>query len=145
MALSSDNQINIKRYRLGKMASYEVLVGDFNRIDHEAQTIGTHLHFFLACVPLAITLHIALRTIPIPDWNIKAPFMLFMYACYILGAFFGVSAFRQRGRLRKFMQDIRDSQVPPLGEKGNEIGPSEAESLPSEESPKSGSDKESAQ
>jgi hypothetical protein len=31
------------------------------------------------------------------------------------------------------MQTIRDAQVPPLGEKGGEIGPSELESLPSGE------------
>ena len=141
MALHSDDQISIKRYRLGKMQSYEVLVSDFNRIENEAQSVGTHFSFFLACIPVGITILITLVTVPISNWNIKGPFMLLMYACFILGAFFGVSAFRQRRKLGKFMQDIRDSQVPPLGEKGSEIGPSEAENLPSGEGSNPDSDK----
>jgi len=131
MALPPDDQISIKRFRLGKMQSYEVLVGDFNRIEDEASSIGTHFAFALACLPVAITIHITLSRVRISDQSVREPFMLLMFACYILGAFFAISAFRQRGRLRKFMQVIRDSQVPPLGEKGSEIGPSEADQLPS--------------
>ncbi|HEX4003648.1 MAG TPA: hypothetical protein VHX36_13445 [Candidatus Acidoferrales bacterium] len=147
MAPRTDDQITIKRYRLGNMQSFEVLVGDFNRIEDEAQSIGTHLGFALACIPVAITINITLATVAIPNQNVKAPFMLLMFACYILGAFFSVSAFRQRGRLRKFMQTIRDNQEPPLGEKGNEMSPSDVESLtPDEEEPELGSDHpESAQ
>jgi hypothetical protein len=132
MALRPDDQLPIKRYRLGKMETYEVLVSSFNRIESEAMSIGTDFAFATACLPVAVTLNITLKTIPIADPLIKDPFLFLMYACYILGAYFGVRAFRQRGRLKGFMQEIRDAQVAPLGEKDNELGPSELEALPSE-------------
>ena len=127
------DQIPIRRFRLGLMQSYEVLVSDFERIGSEAMSIGTHLAFATACIPVAITLHITLRSATIADAVVRDSFTLLMYTCYILGAFFGVQAFRQRGRLQKFMQIIRDNQVPPLGEKGSEIGPADAGALPSGE------------
>jgi hypothetical protein len=119
------DQIPIKRFRLGQMQSYEVLVSDFERIASEATSIGTDLAFTFACVPVAITIHITLKFVTVPDQSVKDPFILLMYACYILGAYFGVRAFRQRGNLKKFMGMIKNAQVPPLGEKGSELGPEE--------------------
>jgi hypothetical protein len=132
MVLGPNDQIPIERYRLGKMRSYEVLVSDFERIESEAMSIGTDLAFAFLCIPVGITLSVTLLTVTITDRLVKDPFLLFMFACYILGGYFGVRAFRQRGRLKTFMQAIRDSQVAPLGEKGSEIGLSELEALPSE-------------
>lgn len=132
MPFNPDDRIPIERFRLGKMQSYEVLVSDFNRIESEAKSIGTDIAFATACIPVAITLHITLKMVAIPDPSVKYPFLLLMYACYILGAYFGVRAYRQRGRLKAFMQTIRDAQVAPLGEKGSEIGPDELEALPAE-------------
>jgi hypothetical protein len=114
------------------MQSYEVLVSDFNRIESEAKSIGTDIAFATACIPVAITLHVTLKMVAIPDPTVKYPFLLLMYACYILGAYFGIRAYRQRGRLKEFMQTIRDAQVAPLGEKGSEMGPAELAALPAE-------------
>jgi hypothetical protein len=131
MALGPPDHIPIKRFRLGEMQSYEVLVNDFNRIEDEAMTIGSYFAFAVACIPTAITLNVTLATVKIDDLNVKAPIMCLMFVCYILGAFFARGAYQQRGRLKKFMQTIRDAQTPPLGEKGSELGPSEVNLLPS--------------
>jgi hypothetical protein len=133
MALRDDDQIPIERYRLGKLRSYEVLINDFTRIQDVATTIGTDLAFAFAFIPLAIALTITLKTVSIPDSNVKTPFLCLMFISYIAGAYFAVRAYRQRGHLKKFMQAIRDTQVAPLGEKGSELGPSELQTLPSEE------------
>ncbi len=138
MALRNDDQIPIERFRLGKLRSYEVLINDFDRIESVAMTIGTDFAFATACLPVALMLTVTLVTVPIQAWNVKGPFFLLMYTCYILGLFFSVRAYRQRGSLKKFMQDIRDNQVAPLGEKGNELGPDELLDLPSEEESRSG-------
>jgi hypothetical protein len=127
------DQIPIKRFRLGEMQSYEVLVSDFNRIQSEAMSIGTDFAFAVALIPVAVTFTTTLAVATISLAWVRESFTLLMYVCYILGLYFAVRAFRQRGRLKTFMQTIRDAQVPPLGEKGGEIGPSELESLPSGE------------
>lgn len=119
------DQIPIKRFRLGEMQSYEVLVSDFDRIESEAKSIGTDLAFFTACLPVAITLHITLRTVTPADQYVRESFTILMWVCYLASIYFGVKAFRQRGRLKVFMQNIRNAQVPPLGEKGSELGPGE--------------------
>jgi len=137
MALRDDDQIPIERYRLGKLRSYEVLINDFDRIENVATTIGTDLAFATAFLPVAIALSITLITVTIADWNIKGPFYFFMWSSYILGAYFAVRAFRQRGQLKNFMHNIRDAQIPPLGEKGSELGPAELQGLPSEEQSRS--------
>jgi hypothetical protein len=133
MVLEPIELIPIKRYRLGKMQSYEILVGDFDRIENEALGIGTDLAFATACIPVGVTLSVTLFTVTIANPLVKDPFLVLMFTCYILGAYFGLRAYRQRGRLRSFMQAIRDGQVAPLGEKGSEISRSELETLPSEE------------
>lgn len=46
---------------------------------------------------------------------------------------FGVKWFKSRGSFANLLQRIRERQVGPVGEKGNEIRPSEAGQLPSEE------------
>ncbi len=127
------DQIPIKRFRLGQMQSYEILVSDFQRIETEATSIGTDLAFAFACLPVAITIQVTLRFVTVTDQSVKDPFILLMYACYILGAYFSVRAFRQRGKLKQFMATIKDAQIPPLGEKGSEIGPAEVEAMSSVE------------
>jgi hypothetical protein len=127
------DQIPIKRFRLGPMESYEVLVNDFDRIETEAMGIGTDIAFFTACLPVAITLHITLRTVTPVDLYVRESFTLLMWVCYLGAIYFGVRAYRQRGRLKMFMQRIRNTQVPPLGEKGSEISPSEMEQMASGE------------
>jgi hypothetical protein len=95
-------------------------------------SIGTDFAFSVALLPLAIsfTLTLAVSTISI-NW-IRDSFLFFMFVCYILGLYFATRAYRQRGKLKKFMQAVRDAQVAPLGEKGSEIRPSELEALPAE-------------
>jgi hypothetical protein len=132
MPQGGDDFLPFKRYRLGQLPTYEILAKDFDRIGDEAQSIGTAFAFATACIPVALTLTVALTTVIIDSWKVKAPFMVLMFVCYILGLYFSVLAFRQRGRLTKFMQAIRDSQVAPLGEKGDEIGPAESQQLQSE-------------
>ena len=77
------DQISIKRFRLGEMQSYEVLVSDFNRIESEAKSIGTDLAFFTACLPVAITLHITLRTVTPADQYVRESFTILMWVCYL--------------------------------------------------------------
>lgn len=141
MSLSQDDYPRLKRFRLGEIPSYEVLVDDFDRIEDEAQDVGLAFHFAIFCLSGAFTLSVTLATVPIANWHVKATFLLAMCGGYIMGSFFLVLALRQRDRLKKMMQKIRDRQIAPLGEKDGELGPSEAENLPSGEGSKPESDK----
>lgn len=136
MALENEDHIPIERYRLGKLRSYEVLVEKFESIETEAMNIGTDLTFSVACISIAVTLT---ATLPQGSITNKPLYDVFLFAaiiCWIEGARFGLKAYRQRGRLKILMQGIRDSQIPPLGEKGSELAPAEEQALKSE--PESG-------
>jgi hypothetical protein len=133
MTSDPNAQIPIKRYRIGQMASYEILVSDFDRIEAEAMTIGTDFAFAIALLPVAVTLMLALVVSKIDIAWVRDTFLTLMLVCYILGLYFSVRAYRQRGHLKRVMQAVRDAQVAPLGEKGSEIGPSELEALPAEQ------------
>jgi hypothetical protein len=132
MTLNQDDYPRVKRFRLGEIPSYEVLVDDFDRIEDEAQDVGLAFHFAVFCLSGAFTLSITLATVPIASWHVKATFLLAMCGGYVVGSFFLVLALRQRDRLKKMMQKIRDRQIAPLGEKDSELGPSELQQLPSE-------------
>jgi fructose-specific phosphotransferase system IIC component len=132
MTLNQDDYLRVKRFRLGEIPSYEVLVDDFDRIEDEAQDVGLAFHFAVFCLSGAFTLSITLATVPIASWHVKATFLLAMCGGYVVGSFFLVLALRQRDRLKKMMQKIRDRQIAPLGEKDSELGPSELQQLPSE-------------
>lgn len=45
----------------------------------------------------------------------------FTWACYILGCFFAIVAWRQRGHLKAFMQQIREVQVAPVAAKIQQV------------------------
>jgi hypothetical protein len=128
-----DAHIPAKRFRLRAVHTYEVVRDDFDQIETEAMSVGTDFAFAMACIPVAITLTVTLLTVSVANSTVKLAFFCLMFSCYILGAYFGVAAWRDRAHLNRFMQRIRDNQEAPLGEKDEELRPSELEQLPSEE------------
>jgi len=119
----------LKRFSLGEIPSYEVLADDFDRIEDEAQDVGLAFHFAIFCLSVAITLCITLATVPVENWIVKSIFICVILGGFVLGLFFLILALRQRDRLKKMMQKIRDRQIPPeLGQKGD----AESQELPSE-------------
>lgn len=125
-------QLPAKRYSLGPVETYEVPRTDFDRIETEASSIGTGMAFACACLPVALALTVTLATVDIPAWSEKGTFILLTFGFYIAGLYFSVVAYRQRGHLRNLMNALRDRQVAPLGEKGDELGASQLDTLPSE-------------
>jgi len=129
----NDPYIRAKRYSVREVQTYEVLVTDFDNIESEATNVGTDLTFAVACISVAITIALTLLSVPIPSGTVFTIFSAFLAVCAILGLNFAVKAYRQRGRLKKLMQKIREYQTLPLGEKGGELGAAELGNLPSEE------------
>jgi hypothetical protein len=109
-----DAHIPAKRFRLREVQTYEVVRDDFDSIETEAMNIGTDFAFATACIPVAITLSITLLTVQVTNQGAKVTFLCLMFSCYIVGGRFAVNAWRHRGRLKKFMQRIRDNQEAPL-------------------------------
>ena len=122
MTFRADDQLPAKRHSLRQVETYEVERSHFDAIEKEATGIGTAFAFAAACLPVAVTLNVTLKTVPITDRSVADPFWFLMWACYILGLFFAVSAWRQRGSLKRFMDEIRESQVAPIAAK---VSPSE--------------------
>ncbi|MGB9236510.1 MAG: hypothetical protein WCC04_19045 [Terriglobales bacterium] len=139
--MTSDDYISAKRYRLKDVKTYEVFVSDFNRIETEASATGTHLQF--ATFWLAIGIGSALTVIALPAIGLKAylTYLVFAAVGLSLGIFHCLRWQKQGDSLKKLMDGIRESQGMSLGEKGDELKPSELENLPSEEAKESGTEK----
>ena len=120
--LRADDQLPAKRHSLRQVETYEVECRDFNSIGREASGIGTSFAFAMACLPLAIALNVTLLTVQI-SLNTAFPIWTLMWACYIGGAFFSISAWRKRGELKRFMQEIRDNQVAAVAAKVLPLAP----------------------
>jgi hypothetical protein len=136
-----ENFISATRYRLKGVKTYEVFVADFNRIEQEARATGSHLQF--ATFWLAIGIGAALTVVGLPALSLKAylTYLVFAITGLSLGVFHCIRWNKQGDALKRLMNSIRESQSMSLGEKGDELRPSELEQLPSEEAQDSGTKK----
>jgi hypothetical protein len=98
---------------------------EFDNIENEAANLGTDVQAATFCLPIAVTITVTLLTVPIANRFTKDAFFLVMTCAYGFGLLSAYRARQQRGRFRKFMENIRASQVESLGEKGQEVGPAE--------------------
>jgi hypothetical protein len=112
-----DDQLPAKRNSLRQVETYEVERHKFDRIEREATGIGIGFTVAAACLPTAITLNVTLKTVAIKDANTAVPIWSLMWACYIVGIAVLIWAWIKRGDLKRDMQDIRDTQVPPVSAK----------------------------
>jgi len=124
-----DAHIETRRHRHAPVETYEVFVEDFNRIETEAETIGTDLTFGSIWISVAITSTAALPTIP-NDWNrIFGSFLVATLVGYSLGTYFLLRWHRQKDSLGKLMDRIRSSQIPQWGDERKELRGSELDKL----------------
>ena len=133
-----DPHIPAKRYFIREVQTYEVLVTDFNNLESEATNVGTDFSVAAACIPVAVALTVTLLTVSIQNIKLFESFFCVTFLCWAMGIIYGFKAWRGRGHFTKAMQRIRDYQMPPLGEKDEELAPSELQNLPSEEEGREG-------
>lgn len=133
MVPDSNDHIPAKRHRHRAVDTYEVFSDDFERIEEEGSRVGTDLQFATAWLPVAITLTVTLCTATIQNKHIFTAFYVLMWVSYGFGIFHGFNAWKQRGRFKRLLETIKKNQIAPLGEKGNELRPSQLEDLPSQE------------
>ena len=125
-----DRHIETRPHRHGPVATYQVFVDDFDRIEEEAESIGNDLTFATFWLSEAITSTCALPTIP-ADWiHVFSSFEMAMIAGYGFGLYFLWRWWRQKNSLKKFMARIRSSQIPEFGEAGKELQLGELAGLP---------------
>jgi hypothetical protein len=129
----SEEHIPVKRHRVEHAEIYELFGEDLRRIEDEGSRVGTHLQFATAWFPVAIALTVTLSTIPIPKDRVFEAILIFTIVSYGFALFHGVCAWQQRGRFKSIIAEIRQRKAGPLGEKGEELKPSELEGLPSQE------------
>ena len=129
--------IPAKRHRLAHVDIFEVTGDELDNIEREAANIGTDLQFSLVLLPIAVsfTLTLVLTTIASP--RVYSSFFIITLLTYVLGIYFGIRWFRQRGSFKKLLQKIRDRSVGPIGQEGKELNAAELAELPSTEPPPS--------
>lgn len=123
LSLRADDQLPARRNTLRQVETYEVERQQFDSIEGEATVIGTAFSLACACLPVAVTLNVTLVTVPIKGEYTAVGIWGLAWACYILGACFAIVAFRQRGKLKGFMQQIREAQVAPVAAKTQQVEP----------------------
>lgn len=116
--MRGDDQIPAKRNSLAPFETYEVEKGQFKHIESSATSIAVPLSAMWALLPVAITLHVTLDLATISDVRTEARLWAVTTAFYLVGILCGIFAFIQRGQLKRYMQEIRDNQVPPVAAKG---------------------------
>jgi hypothetical protein len=119
VSLRGDDQIPARRHSLAPVETYEIERQQFEHIESAATSISVPLSAAFALLPLAVSLTVTLATVPIKD----APYIVsalwgVMTGCYICGVVCGILAFIQRGQLKRYMENIRTSQVAPVAAKG---------------------------
>jgi len=125
-----DKHIETKPHRHGPVATYQVFVDDFDRIEEEAESIGSDLTFATFWLSEAITSSLALPTVP-KDWiHIFSAFEVATFIGYALGFYFLWRWSRQKNSLKRFMDRIRANQIPEFGQAGKELGLADLASLP---------------
>ena len=125
-----EEYIPAKRHRHGPVATYEVFVEDFDRVEEEATNVGTDLQFGIFWLSVAITSTFAFIT-AISEWRVY--FFIAMLVGYGFGAYFYIKWRNQGNALCRLMNRIRASQVGPMGQEGKELGPGEVSNLPATE------------
>lgn len=130
-----DTYIQTRRHRHSPVSTYEVFVDEFDRIEIEAENIGSDLTFATFWISEAITSTLALPAIP-PSWiHIFSAFLMAMLAGYGFGAYFLWRWSKQKNALKRLMKKIRDSQIPEWGEEGKELRYADIESMKPVEPP----------
>lgn len=127
-----EEHIPATRHRLKSVDTYEITVSDFNRIKLEAGSVGTHLQFATALVPLSVSLWITLFTVSLET---VARYTILVFAVISLceGVFHSALAYRERGRFSQMMEDLKSLQAVPFGSEGNELKPTDLASLPAQQ------------
>jgi hypothetical protein len=117
-----DGHIETKPHRHAPVATYQVFVSDFDRIEEEANSIGTDLNFATFWLSEAITSFLAIPTVP-PAWiHIFSSFEMAAIAGYGFGVFFLWRWFRCKNALKRLMDRIRSDQIPEFGKKAESWG-----------------------
>jgi hypothetical protein len=129
----NEEHILVKRHRIEHAEIYELTSDDLRRIEDEGSRVGTHFQFATAWLPVAIALTVTLSTVSIPQDRTYYSLLMFTVISYGFGLFHGICAWQQRGRFKTVLNEIRERQVGPVGEKGQELRPSELQELPSSE------------
>jgi hypothetical protein len=125
-----DKYIEARPHRHGPVATYQVFVDDFDRIEREAQSVGSDLTFAVFWLSEAVTSTFALPAVPSTWLHIFSAFEMAMLAGYGLGLYFLWRWSRQKNSLKQFMDRIRANQIPEFGEAGKELRLSDLANLP---------------
>ena len=111
-----DKHIETKPHRHGPVSTYQVFVDDFDRIQEEAESIGSDLTFATFWLSEAITSSFALPTVPPERIHVFSTFEMAMLAGYGFGAYFLWRWWKQKRSLKRFMDRIRANQIPEFGD-----------------------------
>jgi hypothetical protein len=135
-AFRMNDRILLKRHGIAHVETYDVTADELDRLESEGGDVGFDFHICSFCLTLATSFLLGLILSPPPDNRPKLFVVLVVIVVvgFLMGAIFAVKWFRSRGAFSKTIRRIRDRQIGPVGEKGNELAPSELGALPSEES-----------
>lgn len=130
-SMNSD-RIPIRRHGIGHVEAYEVTADELERLEKEGADVGFDFHTSLFCITMATSFLITLILSP-PSGKTFDVFVLLVIVGFLVGLIFGIRWFRGRGARSGTIKKIKERQIIPFGEKGEELKPSQLEDLPSEE------------
>jgi hypothetical protein len=134
LRLMNPGHIPVRRHGLSHVETYEVTADELDRIESEGADVGFNFHIGLACLTTATSFLVVLFTSPPPDNQPKTfiVFVVIIVVGFLAGIIFAIKWFLARGAFAAVIRRIRERQVGPLGEKGQELKLEQLEDLPSE-------------
>lgn len=122
--------ITVRRHSIMSVDTVEIFHHELDSIEKESLDVGQDLQFGSIALSAFITLVITLSLADIPSPRRFAAFWASAVAAGVFAAYFFIGHFRKRRAFKSTIQIIRERQVGPMGQEGNEMRPAEVAHLP---------------
>lgn len=134
--------IEVRRHRLPGLDICDVTMDELDAIERVGSDVGLDFNVALFSFGVALSFLVALLSCTkIESRRVFDIFVVCTVVGFALAIIFFIKWFQRRDAFSQLLQKIKERQIGPVGEKGDELRPSELENLPSEEAKDSGEKK----
>ena len=123
--------IPVHRHVVKHVETYDVMEDELARLESEAADVGTDFQIAQFGVTVALAFLAGLLITEIQSDRIYYTYVIIIVLGFFFGIIHGIKWYRHRGSFASTMATIREREIAPMGQKGEELRPSELQVLPS--------------
>jgi len=126
----SDGHIPLRIHSISQLEAYMVTADELDSLEREGCDVGLNFHTCLFCLTLAISFAVTLVTTTIDSRKTFDIFVIIVVVGTILGIYFGIEWYRNRGAFGAIFERIKERQVGPTGSTDHRLPASQIAQLP---------------